>query len=503
MNKQLSRLSLLVKFLILSLFLFACNGIEAETITPDDVLSTTRLFDTQSPSITPEPTKTKSKNNETNISPLLEPSALPTKTLAPTPAPTLTPYPDFTDEMKQELMNWLVQAWNEEQDPVKIKAQLVADGWIRENKSLEGGQLAAPTEEFFLDVDLDGDGRNDWIVTLLTSRATCWIVNDDIYDTKVGGELWIINQDGINYELSPTIKELFWGAPVTIFSADITGDGLPDIVTKSVGCGAHTKLGMYHVISTHNGQIENIVNPFNEMDQAAEFLRTYNYQTDEDWDNFGISFPTPTEEQIEYTGDGLPDLLLHGGTFGSDGAGYVRYRTEVWSWDGTEITLVDIQSEETNERLHVLYDANFAFELGDHEAATLQYERVITDNALENRSSFFFGDGQEDYDPARIFAAFRLAVLALNENDGESAQYWQNWLIENYPETSITEAATLLLESWQETGSLQKSCEIVTEYLLVFESQNPEELYSPVTGSLSDAGYALKSIRAQDVCPLR
>jgi hypothetical protein len=500
---------LLISLVSISVFsLFVCSRAGPDTIdipagTPIPIIHSTSTNPSSITSQNSKPTEIATNNPpDLVIAPSPTETTTPTKTPIPTVRPTMTPFPEFTKVIKQEIIAWLVKTRREDGDSDEVRKQLLEDGWIREDDDLQSDPLASPTERSFLNVDLNGDGQDEWIMTILTNGATCWVTTQDGYDFKVGGELWIINKKGLAYELLSTNEEYFWGAPIVVLLADMTGDGLPDMVTKSVGCGAHTKVAMYHVISAQNGKIENIVEPYNKVNAATEFLRTYNPITNDGWKTFGISFPTPDEETLsDNNGDGLADLVLNGGTFGSSGAGFVRYRTEIWSWDGSDITLMDVLPESTNERSHILYDANYSFDLGNYQKAVLQYEQVVFDQDLTNYSNTYFFESE--YNPAQVFASFRLELLSLIEKDVDSAEKWRDWLSKNYPGTPITVAGAILLDAWQKTNSLQKSCKAVTDYLVPAENMSSDRFYSYVTGTLSDAGYSIKGLWAVNVCPLK
>jgi hypothetical protein len=394
---------------------------------------------------------------------------------------------ELIEEHLQKLSAWLVQAWVNGEDPGLIRSALQEKNWLREKSASSVEAVVSAHENDFLTADLDGDGADEWILTLQTRGSGC----------TSGGELWIVNDSGVIYELHPAGSGSFWGAPVTVFLTDMTGDGLPELVSKAIGCGAHTDLGMYHVLSSHHGKVENIVDPDNDLDRAVEYLRTHDFSTTEEWDETGISFPTPAEYLDDYNGDGLQDLHLRGGKFGSVGAGDVRQRTEIWAWDGRTITLIDVQPESTDVRIHTLYDANLAFARCDYDKASTLYQRAIHDDSLATNGLFY--SDRRDRPIVQVFSAFRLALISLTNGDLEGAEFWADWLVENHPDEYISDAADLLLESWSLTGDLQESCGSVTEYLRGIEEQ--EDILS-VTGALCDTGYAIKCLRAADVCPI-
>lgn len=278
-----------------------------------------------------------------------------------------------------------------------------------------------------------------------------------------------------------------------IGQADMTGDGIADVVTQSIGCSAHTKFAMYHVLSSHHGQIENILNLNNDLEELANPKRSLgnDYDPNVGWSTSGVSISNASHELFETTGDGIVDLVITGGTFNSAGAGYHRGWTEIWAWDGTNLTLSDIEYYRTDERVHVLYDANFAFQLGNLESAKNQYLEVIENDSLGDSVALGAEDG--GYSDARQFAAFRLTLLFLIEGNFDNAQEWKNWQEIEYPFSPLTEATITLLASWQQSGSLTQACTDVKNLL---------DSYEQPTGSLSYTGYGNPMLNAEDVCPI-
>jgi len=306
-------------------------------------------------------------------------------------------------------------------------------------------------------LDLDGDGFDEWFVTVPLSSPTetepCLECNP--------GEFWIVNGDGLVYQLSNS-DSIYLVLPSVLTHADMTGDNLPEVVVTSEILGAHTTTTIYHIVSAHYGRIEDIIRRRNELDLISDFFRpVYGYESIDE-----VLFSSAEQEITDVTGDGLPDLILHGGAIGSIGAGLQRERTEIWAWDGKQITLANIQWEHTSWRIHTLFDAEFAFALGDYETAIARYESVIFDDALEDFESWTGGyTAQQSHDDTRQYAAFRLALTHLKLESVEKAIFWRHWLNAEYPNLPTAESVNLLLENWQESKNLTQACEVVTRFL--------------------------------------
>jgi hypothetical protein len=248
-----------------------------------------------------------------------------------------------------------------------------------------------------------------------------------------------------------------------------------EVVTASTTCGAHTCYDHYRIVSTHKGSWQNIVDPTEST-------------TLEDAD-LAISISYSTPETADFTGDGVFDFQISGGTIGSAGAGIHRGYTGIWAWNGEYMTRVGFQWFASNYRHHRLYDAIAANDEGDYLLAYDLYVSVIED-VLEDSPSFV--DEGNPYDDARIFAAFRLVRLALQQGDTTDAINWESWLELVYPAALLTDASNILIQTYIETGDLTQACQTVTDFIAP---------YGNATGSIAYLGYGNPDLPNETVCP--
>lgn len=398
-------------------------------------------------------------------------AAGPTPTLAVAPTVTtpataadLGPPPGDLDG----LANWLGQAHAVGIDVSELCAILGENEWRR-------------AEDDCRAADLDDDDAEEWFLTLDTTRLQPAEGPGAPLEGHPG-DLWVVSDGAVVYRTHDSEEPDFLAtAPALVELVDMTGDEQPEAITVSSTCGAHTCFNYYQVISAHDGEIRNVVDPAEEQEVAAG-------------DNVpvAISLSYVDEERVEdATGDDLPDLVISGGLVGSAGAGIQRARTEVWAWDGDAVSLYEQLWEDTGYRFHRLYNANYAFEQESYGVAAELYESVITDPALEE-VEWHSGSEEEIRSYVQQFAGFRLAMLPLLRGDITEATRWRNWLQESHPQTPITRAATLLISEWEANGNdLPAACNVVTSFL---EGEpNP-------TGPLTDMGYNNPSLEAGDVC---
>lgn len=381
------------------------------------------------------------------------------------------------DEVQQRipteaLMNWLVEAYQGGHAPEQVQAALQEAQWQARG-------------EDFQQADVDGDGTDEWLVTV-------YFFDPEFMPWGTPGDFWIIGENGLDYRFfTPdryfdddyeTQPEFSLSAPTVVAASDLTGDGTPDPVLGRSICGAHTCTYFYSILSQQGGTLENIT--------ASSDDQTFGVITM----TYAEALP-PSDE----TGDGVLDFLIYGGWVGSAGSGIQRPRTEVWSWNGEAIALADVRLDPTEYRYHLLWEANDEFDQGNVDRAVNLYEQVIGDRTLLDEGSF--NDEQDVYNDTRSFAAFRLTLAALVENNSARATEWNTWLNRNYSESPITTASDLLL-TMAETASLEESCADVTDYLRQFEVTQDEWTTASPTGALRDMGYANPSLTADDVCPL-
>lgn len=389
------------------------------------------------------------------------PTVAPTEIASPVP-PTISPIPLSLSPAPGTLLEvegWITDAWTTGFEIASVHQALKAAGWQTDQSNLQA-------------YDLTGDGQAEWLVTLFIS-ANGGIVPLDSY--VLPGQFWIINEQGIRYR---TVEDAtgFESAAETVTVADFTGDGRYEVVIQTTACGAHTCYQSYLILGDQEGTIVNLVLNPQISEEMADVV------------NLSYSDPATFDE----TGDSIYDFVVHGGTIGSAGAGIHRGYTETWSWNGQNMVLISTIWDQTNYRHHLLYDANNALDGGSDQLAADLYQRVIYDESLEDVPAWN-GDGDTRAD-SRQFATFRLALLALRQNDLPTATEWDSSLRLSDPEDPLTEAVSLLIQTWEDNGhNLANACTAVTNYLLSISSP---------TGSLEYLGYGNPSLTAESVCPI-
>lgn len=365
---------------------------------------------------------------------------------------------------------WLGAAWNADADPAEVRAALESAGWLIPYKQPRYAMMVGewhPLHKQWLDLDIDRDGRNEWMLSI------CLLQWQDGSCLSRGwgqtGQFWIVSQGQVVYRDGPegVYEQTIFDAPnITNHSADLTGDGRSELITEQTDCGVNNCYNTYKIISALGERMGAITG------------------------GFGMSYSTIQLE--DRTGDGLPDLLVHGGLLGSSGAGPRRQETAVYAWTNPGIGQVALELDPAVFRVHVLYEANEAFDRFDDETAVSLYLRVINDETLKDTASYWHIIGPFDYDDSRRFAAFRLILLYLRQGSEDEALHWRDWLTANYANNQIAQAAQRLFNELESDHHLATACTKITAWLASTDA----------TGVLSDLGYGNPQLDTTTLCPI-
>ena len=355
------------------------------------------------------------------------------------------------------LEGWLTGLWRGNVNPAAVRAALRQSGMQRSDADWRAA-------------DLDGDLQDEWLLVL--------------YDASLpgvpfgaAGDLWIVNGEGVvfRYYAAPSSDIYEFLAPTIVAVTDVTGDGLPELIADAPFCGAHTCTGNIRAIGQTAAGLADLV----QRESLAE----------SDPGNT-ITMTFPEIQVLDRDSDGAAEIIVRGGTIGSAGAGVVRPRTEVWRWDGAAVTLAETTLEPTQYRHHILYEANDLMAAGDLDGALALYEAAINDPALRNDG--FAHAPEQVYADISRFAAFRLILIDLLQNNAERAAGRLAWLQANHPDAAATGAAATLLAGWAGADGQAALCASIEETLAALD--NP-------TGTLSDMGYGNPALTAADFCP--
>ncbi|MEX0786441.1 MAG: hypothetical protein WD939_07390 [Dehalococcoidia bacterium] len=174
--------------------------------------------------------------------------------------------------------------------------------------------------------------------------------------------------------------------PKAIVAAeDVTGDGTGDLVYSESTCGAHT-CTLHVRVFTGSGGLE------------------YEILTPED----GLIMETADALLEDRDGDGVPEVVLHGGTIGSVGAGPQRTRTEVYAWNGASYELTESVYDPSDLLYFAVLDADALFDEGEYLDAAAAYV-----GAIENAGLLESGYHENERAELGAYAQLRRALALL------------------------------------------------------------------------------------------
>lgn len=239
--------------------------------------------------------------------------------------------------------------------------------------------------------DLTGDGNPEVVVAL-----------KDPSDLLVFG-----CQGGAyvpSYSLQQSVERWEVGWVVNLQQVDdMNTDGRPEIAFTLSTCGAHTCYKTLEILGWDGMAFASLM---------------------------GGSLDMPYPDYVVTPGR----IEAQSGPIGSVGAEPQRGYSEVWEWDGSVFTVTQQIWEPPIYRYHALLDGDRALMAGDYTVATTTYERVISDDALQEWGAVSgIIDPAEERTQLTAFARWRLVLVYLLTGETENAQSAYDQLQADYP----------------------------------------------------------------------
>lgn len=315
------------------------------------------------------------------------------------------------------------------------------------------------------DADLDGDGVEEWLITLpipADAHTHMWFptllvifeVEQELYTPR--------------YVIPPSSpNEVFAQQPELRIIADITGDGDTEVVIEENWCGAHTCVtGL--IVGRWDGALW--------RDLTAEPIsQTFADVTIEDRD-----------------GDGTLEFIMHGGTFGSVGAGLQRPHRLVFAWEDGAYRLVEDIPDPSDHPYYLMLDANAALAEGNLDRALELAGQVVEDPNFEGSMV-----PVEDVDKKRIlsYAAVQVMLVHAHRDDVDAMErVLDRALRHDFVQPNIyTEAAERLLDAYTDTGDVTEACAAMQDIV----AARPDEAVF-----FQWYGYNTQRITVEEICPL-
>ncbi len=313
--------------------------------------------------------------------------------------------------------------------------------------------------------DLDGDGADEWLITLPVPERGCgptWCPTYLVVFETTDGLFrpWYVVRGAPPEEVQMQHPELR-------LIEDINADGETEVIVEQRWCGAHTcftglTVGRWDGARWH--------------DLAADTIsQAYTDLTIEDRD-----------------GDGVLEFVMHGGTFGSVGAGLQRQHTLIFDWQDGAYRLVEDTPDPSDHPYYLMLDANTALAEGNWERALELATRAVDDPDFEEPMA-----PVEEVDKRRIVSYAAVEAMLVHAHRGEVDRMeavLERAREHDFMEPNVyTDAAERLLEVYRDTGDVVEACTAMEDLV----AQQPDEAVF-----FQWYGYNTTRMTLDQVCPL-
>ncbi len=441
------------------------------TSTPLPPTSTSPPTETPAPTETPTPvpptaTPTPSPHPTPPEEALVPQGAItpPPPGFAPTPPSPPEPGSDEVDAWIRDYVALVTAMLNSEASVEAVLDTLIA--WSMPPEGIQGEPGPFVWAE---SADLDGDGADEWLMSLPVPERGCsmpwswcptYLV---IYEVSIDEELFeprYVVRGAPPYEVQMQHPEL-------LRTEDINADGKTEILIQQRWCGAHTcflglTVGRWDGATWH--------------DLAADPIsQAYSDLTIEDRD-----------------GDDTLEFTMHGGMIGSVGAGLQRPHTLIFDWVDGAYRLVQKTPAPSDHPYYLMLDANTALAEGSWARALELASEAVNDPD--------FTDSMvpvEEVNKENIISYAAVEAMLVHAHRADVAQMESVLdLVRGHDVAGsnvYTAAAERLLEVYGETGDTVVACQAMEEVV----AQRPDEAVF-----FQWYGYNTTRLTVDQICPL-
>jgi|GEM_PF-1955835 len=294
------------------------------------------------------------------------------------PAPEFPAFPDMRLMTLDELRAALEQYMNAE-GTAAPRERLAA---LLEHWGLRAGDNGEVAVTPMAEADLNGDGAPE-LITALTTRYR-----------GITGAVFVIDCQGgrCRVDMSDSPREPYMDGVALMGTADLTGDGKPEIVWVAGDHGAHTSSTRVLVSRWQPGKVENL---------PGDMITTM--------------------ARVKIDGE---NIVLIGGTVGSAGAGMTQRAAEFrYRWNGSEFFLTDRRFEPSEYAYHRLVDGINAETFQRSNEALDFYRSALEPGRPALPAEHVPSEWQERFGQAVTeFARFRLGLRLGTNGDIAGAQ---------------------------------------------------------------------------------
>ena len=313
--------------------------------------------------------------------------------------------------------------------------------------------------------DLDGDGADEWLMSLPVPERSCGVtwcpaylviyeIDQDLFQPR-----WVIP--------GTPPEEVQAQRPELRRVEDLNADGEREVLIQQGWCGAHTcytglTVGRWDGARWHDLAADPISQSYTEL--AVE----------------------------DRDGDGVVEVTMHGGMIGSVGAGLQRLHTLVFDWVDGAYRLVKDTPDPSDHPYYLMLDANTALARGNWERALELAMAAVEDPDFADSMA-----PVEEVDKRRIISYGAVEAMLVHAHRGDAAQMeavlervrGYDFMAPNL----YTEAAERLIEAYSESGDAVAACAAMEELV----ARRPDEALF-----FQWYGYNTARITVDQICPL-
>lgn len=414
------------------------------------------------PTFTPSPTPTQTPR-EAVVAQLIpaEPATAPPANWTPTRPPAFDVEKDTQASWTREYIQLVTDVLNASDDVDAALDQLVA--WMPADSTFEGPR---PPNTWAVARDLDGDGEDEWLISVPARDQGCWVPYCPAY------VLIFQKRADLFVPASMLIEdENVWDVsnPVLLMVADVNADGRLEVVLELNTCGANTCFTSLLIGQWDGRRWHDLA-----ADPITQAYSDYTFADDD--------------------GDGVLEVVMRGGMFGSVGAGLQRPHTLRFDWrDGAYRLIADTPAPD-NHPYYQMLDANTALANGDWDTAlTLALALVNYPGVYEDEMNWLTTEAW-----SRIvgYATLEAMVVYAQQGDVEAMRQVHASLMtrsHSAPNNPYPDAAWHMLEVYEGTDDALAAC-LAAEEFIAARAQDATffEWY----------GYGTERLTVDQICPL-
>ncbi len=336
--------------------------------------------------------------------------------------------------------------------------------------------------------------------------------------------MYVIGCENGEYQLMGSYLDASANAlfpPDVVFVGDMNLNGLPEVVVSYVAASVSNEV--YDILEWNGEELIPLLRSgFGQQAYLnAPHLKTL-YWYNSIWGD-GETSGAASHEIRDVDGNGTLELILmdQAGPNNYDSWGRFgpwRKKQIVFTWDGVHFVYSAVEMAAPDFRFQAVQDGDRQFLLGDYPRALAFYQDTIFNSDLLSWSDaarqylWSLADARRDHSPMpelppfneseyqqlAAYARYRIVLHHLAQGWEQDAETVLNTFRSETPADSLggpyLEMATLLWQSYQQSGTLAMACQPVIQY-----AASHQDIFSALNGE----GLQSHPYSPEDICPFR